>query len=335
MPVTPKIEAIERIEVDNAAEARDSAACLTNGMELDDKPVVTQNSAIFGSSSERQVSSSVAQEPLEADPSITTIRTSLEKRHKYGTQTLSHEHSDTIDGIQVDLKTQEPQASEQFEGATPKGSDVFRGKYDDDRFRNSQVELSLRQQLKQSEQLISLLTKQNDELTKALEQERSHITDLEDQLRSGAAYSHQVSRLNRVFRDLGVQLPSIDEEVWDSRLIAESIRQQFVERDLEKIQEYGEITTLECIKLLFGNAEVELTDKDNTMRFVFKNNELKRELAFWLSWNDKTFTYTKIKMEIPEKDLPLFWPEERIEFEVRQGPKFIIQALGSVFNGGW
>lgn len=302
-------------------------------MELGDEFVVSRNAARAVSSPDR-IMSSVAQDSIAVDTSLTTARLSPDKRYKFGTQTTIQEHSKTMDGIQIVEKTQELRPSHAEENPR-NGSGLLEGRSDKDRFPNSQVEDSLRHQLKLSEDLIAQLTKQNDELTKALEQERSHVTDLEDQLRSEAAYSHQVSRLNRVFRDLDVQLPSIDEEVWDSRLIAEGIRQQIAGRDLEKIQEYGETTTLECIKLLFGNAEIELTDADNTMRFLFRNSELKRELAFWLSWNEKTFTYTKIKMEIPEKDLPLFWPEERIEFEVRQGPKFIIQALGSVFNGGW
>lgn len=202
-------------------------------------------------------------------------------------------------------------------------------------------------QKERSEERLAALQKENDALNAALQKERAHsatlnaalerervrCTDLLERVRSAFVYARQVPRLVSVFRELDVNLPPLDSDQWDATAIARGVRAVLNDtaRDADDAAvDYN--TALECLRLLFGAAEISTSDVPNSFKFVLRNHVLQREMSFWLSWNETTFTYTRISMNIPERDAPEFWPESSIEFDIRQGPNFLLQVLGSLFH---
>lgn len=267
-----------------------------------------------------------------APPSVSTVRRTLNVRQTAGTQTMAPStdvQPDVSDFPNLCRSFHSNQAPKRLPRPLRANAYSQIGNAVD----ISPTERALQQQLKQAEGLVASLTKQNEDLSQALAQERSRTVDLSDHIRSEMTYSHQVSRLIRVFRELDVHLPSLDSDEWDSHRIADGVRETIgIKHAREADLNHGSDSAMRCLQLLFGAAEVSITDKPNAMKFLLRNEKLDREMAFWLTWNDNTITYTKIYMNIPEKDAPEFWSEHSIDFEVRQGPNFLLQVLGGVFH---
>lgn len=272
-----------------------------------------------------------------AAPSVTTMRNTPNHRKLAGTQTVTSKppepSSSTHDKRPSIITARKNNPNSPVKGNNRPASRATTTTTTTASDATSAVEQALREQLKKSETLIASLTEQNEHLSVALDQERSHISEFSRRARSDASYSKQLSRLVRVFRELNVNLPSLDSEQWDAARIAQGVHAYIADsvRDSDdSAVDYN--TALELMRLLFGAAEISTSEQPNCFKFVLRNAILQREMSFWLSWTDTTFTYTRINMDIPEKDAPEFWPEDSIEFDVRQGPNFLLQVLGSLFH---
>lgn len=290
-------------------------------------------------------------------PSVTTMRTAPNARQATGTQTVTNTANGTTTTAggtstaangdtsksKATTPTSTPQKASSGVGTpkviskvtTPKAGTTKPSAVKSNATlegAQSTVELNLRKELAASRALIEALTKENAEMLQMIEQERNRMTDLTDQERSEATYSQQVSRLVRVFRELDVNLPPLDLEDWNARRVADQVREVIGDavRAVDESIQFN--SALECLRLILGAAEIVPSSRPNTFKFILRNEMLKREMSFWLSWTDTTFTYTKINIDIPEKDAPEFVSEQSIDFDVRQGPNFLLQVLGCVFH---
>lgn len=286
-------------------------------------------------------------------PSVTTMRTAPSARQATGTQTATNTSTTRAVTATVTAETSKSKATPTStpqkahgvgtpkaiskpntpKAGTTKPSSAVKTNNATLEVAQSTVERNLRQQLASSHALVEALTKENEEMAQALEQERNRLNDLADQVRSEATYSHQVSRLVRVFRELDINLPPLDLEDWNARQVADQVRDVIGDgaRAMDESIQFN--SALECLRLILGAAEVvPSSNRPNTFKFILRNDLLKREMSFWLSWTETTFTYTKINIDIPEKDAPEFLSEQSIDFDVRQGPNFLLQVLGCVFH---
>lgn len=287
-------------------------------------------------------------------PSVTTMRTAPSARQATGTQTATNPSTGATTTATATADTSKSKASPTStpqkapgvgtpkaiskqanntpKAGTTKPSVAVKLNNATLEVTQSTVERNLRQQLAASQALVEALTKENEEMAQSLEQERNRLNDLADQVRSEATYSHQVSRLVRVFRELDVDLPPLDLDDWNARRVADQVRDVIGDgvRAMDESIQFN--SALECLRLILGAAEVVPSSRPNTFKFILRNDMLKREMSFWLSWTETTFTYTKINIDIPEKDAPEFLSEQSIDFDVRQGPNFLLQVLGCVFH---
>lgn len=200
---------------------------------------------------------------------------------------------------------------------------------------STSVEARLRRELKAAEALIVGQAEQIEELTRSLHEERINVADMTDAFRSETNYSQQLSRLVRVFRELNVALPSLTGPDWNARSVAQAVRNS-IKSQLADSAEWtpaAEQRAFDLLRILLGAKVIQPSDDGgNTIKLVMKNEELKREIAFWLFWNDTNVRYTRIHMDVPEIAAPEFASEVSIDFDVRQGPHFLFQLLSSLFH---
>lgn len=200
---------------------------------------------------------------------------------------------------------------------------------------NMSVEARLRKELQAAKALIEAQEDQIEELTQTLQEERTHLSDLIDAVRTKAEYSHQVARLVRVFRELNVRLPPLNEADWDARAVAQAVRDT-IKLQLANSGEWSpaaEQRAYDLIRILLGARTIQPGEEGvNTIKLSMRNDDLDRDMSFWLHWNDTNVRYTRIHMNVPEVAAPEFASEVSIDFDVRQGPHFLFQLLSALFH---
>lgn len=197
----------------------------------------------------------------------------------------------------------------------------------------SSVEGELRIQLLAAHELIAAQSEELEELTQALSQERILVRDYADAMRAHADYAQQNSRLVRVFRALNVPLPDLTGEEFDADAVVLSVRNRMLEEDELNLNEATQLckTVTDCFQILTGAREMVPGDSANTMKLVFHNDNLERDMSFWLQWDNSNVTYRQISMNIPSETKPSFVTEGIIHFNVTQGPNFLLQILNSMY----
>lgn len=200
--------------------------------------------------------------------------------------------------------------------------------------KNTSVETHLRKELRAANAVIMSQADQIEELTRALQEERINVADIADSFRSETNYSQQLSRLVRVFRELNVSLPSLTGPDWNARSVAQAVRTS-IKAQLADSAEWtpaAEQRAFNLLRILLGAKVIQPGDDGaNTIKLAIENEDLKREIAFWLCWDDTNVRYTRIHMDVPEIAAPEFASEVSIDFDARQGPHFLFQLLSSLF----
>lgn len=197
------------------------------------------------------------------------------------------------------------------------------------------VEARLKRELEAASALIMAQAEQIEELTRSLQEERINVSDMTDSHRAELNYSQQLSRLVRVFRELNVALPPLTGSDWNARSVAQAVRNS-IKTELADSGEWtpaAEQRAFELLRILLGAKVIQPgEDGANTIKLAMRNEDLQREISFWLFWNDTNVRYTRIHMDVPEIAAPEFASEVSIDFDVRQGPHFLFQLLSSLFH---